>query len=92
MPIPVWVPVPVAASCARILFWSDPLGASTNDYDLYVLNSSGTTIIASSLNTQTAVRIQYESVGTIANGELIVIVKFFRGGKIFAPFQQAVGC
>jgi len=63
------------------LFWSDPLGASTNDYDLYVLNSSGTTIIASSLNTQNGSQDSYESVGTIANGELIVIVKFSGAGR-----------
>jgi len=63
------------------LFWSDPLGASTNDYDLYVLNSSGTTVIASSLNTQNGSQDPYESVGTISNGELIVIVKFSGAGR-----------
>src|SRR2546425_3343776 len=30
------------------LFWSDPLGASTNDYDLFVLDSSGASVAASS--------------------------------------------
>ena len=63
------------------LFWSDPLGTSTNDYDLYVLNSSGTTVIASSLNTQNGSQDPYESVGTIANGELIVIVKYSGAGR-----------
>jgi hypothetical protein len=63
------------------LFWSDPLGASTNDYDLYVLNSSGTTVIASSLNTQNGSQDPYESVGTIASGELLVIVKYSGAGR-----------
>ena len=63
------------------LFWSDPMGASTNDYDLYVLNSSGTTVIASSINTQNGTQDPYESVGTISNGELIVIVKFSGAGR-----------
>ena len=63
------------------LFWSDPLGASTNDYDLYVLDSSGTTVLASSLNPQNGSQDPYESVGTIANGELIVIVKFSGAGR-----------
>jgi hypothetical protein len=63
------------------LFWSDPLGASTNDYDLYVLNSAGNTVIASSLNTQNGSQDPYESVGTITNGELIVIVKYAGAGR-----------
>ena len=63
------------------LFWSDPLSASTNDYDLYVLNSSGTTVIASSLNTQNGSQDPYEEMGTISNGELIVIVKYAGAGR-----------
>ena len=63
------------------LFWADPLGASTNDYDLYVLNSSGNTVIASSRNTQNGSQDPYESVGTIAKGELIVIVKYSGTGR-----------
>ena len=34
------------------LKWSDPLGASANDYDLFVLNSTGTTVLCSSTNVQ----------------------------------------
>lgn len=63
------------------LFWSDPLGASANDYDLYVLNSSGNTVIASSLNTQNGTQDPYEHVEAIANGELIVIVKYAGAGR-----------
>ena len=62
------------------LFWSDPLGASTNDYDLYVLNSGGA-VVASSLNTQNGTQDPYESVGTITSGEFIVIVKYSGAGR-----------
>ena len=34
------------------LRWSDPLGGSGNDYDLYLLNSAGTTIFAAGTNVQ----------------------------------------
>jgi Subtilase family len=35
-----------------MLFWSDPLGASSNDYDLFVLNSTGTAVLEASTNIQ----------------------------------------
>lgn len=34
------------------LFWSDPLGGSGNDYDLYVLDSGGDSILSASTNIQ----------------------------------------
>jgi hypothetical protein len=34
------------------LKWSDPLGGSSNDYDLYVLNAAGTAILAFSASVQ----------------------------------------
>lgn len=34
------------------LFWSDPLGASTNDYDLFIMDSTLTTVIAASTDVQ----------------------------------------
>jgi len=34
------------------LFWSDPIGDSTNDYDLFVLNSAGTAVTFSSTDVQ----------------------------------------
>ena len=57
------------------LFWSDPLGASTNDYDLYVLNSTGTSVLRSSTTTQNGSQDPYESVGALNVGERVVIVK-----------------
>jgi Subtilase family/HYR domain len=61
------------------LFWPDPLGASTNDYDLFVLDSTGTTVVRMSTNPQTGTQDPYESVGSAMNplniGERIVIVQ-----------------
>ena len=34
------------------LYWSDPLGGSSNDYDLFILSADGTAVIASSTNIQ----------------------------------------
>ena len=42
--------------------WSDPLGASNNDYDFFVLNSTGTTIKALSIDTQSGTQDPYEYV------------------------------
>ncbi len=58
------------------LFWSDPLGASSNDYDLYVLDSSGSSVLRSSTNTQNGNDDPYEAVSTLNVGERIVVVKF----------------
>jgi hypothetical protein len=55
------------------LFWSDPLGGSTNDYDLYVVNSSNA-LVRSSTNTQNGSQDPYEQT-TVGNGNKIVIVK-----------------
>jgi subtilisin family serine protease len=44
------------------LKWSDPLGASTNDYDLFILNSTGTTVKGFSASAQTGTQDPYEFV------------------------------
>jgi hypothetical protein len=44
------------------LFWSDALGASANDYDLYVLDSTGA-IVDYSWNAQTGAQDPYEAIG-----------------------------
>lgn len=62
-------------------FWSDPLGASTNDYDIFVLNSTGTNVLASSTNPQNGTQDPYESLGTLTAGELIVILKKSGAGR-----------
>jgi subtilisin-like proprotein convertase family protein len=58
------------------LFWADPLGNSTNDYDVYVLNSSGS-VVSSSTNPQEGPGYDpYESISDLSVGEQIVIVKY----------------
>ena len=57
------------------LFWSDPLGASSNDYDLYITDSVGN-VLRSSTNFQNGHFDPYESVSTLNANERIVIVKF----------------
>ena len=57
------------------LFWSDPLGASTNDYDLYLLDSGGANVLYSSTTTQSGTQDPYEYVTTQNVSNRIVIVK-----------------
>jgi hypothetical protein len=58
------------------LSWSDPLGASSNDYDLFRLNAAGTAVAASSTNIQNGTQDPYEQVGqNITQAAPIVIVK-----------------
>ena len=61
------------------LFWSDPIGQSSNDYDLFILNSTGTTVVTFSSDTQTGAGsdpIEEAYTGTnFPVGSRIVIVK-----------------
>jgi hypothetical protein len=50
------------------LFWSDPLGKSSNNYDLYVTDIF-LSIVASSTNPQTGTQDPYEAIGV--NGDLL---------------------
>ncbi|HVF55668.1 MAG TPA: Calx-beta domain-containing protein [Pyrinomonadaceae bacterium] len=63
-----------------VLFWSDPLGGSSNDYDLYVTNSAGTGIVASSTGGQTGTQDPIEAVAATANvaGNRIYVVRYDR--------------
>ena len=59
------------------LKWSDPLGASSNDYDLFVLDSTGASVLCSSTNLQTGAQDPYEFCGStaIVAGNRIVVAK-----------------
>ena len=57
------------------LTWSDPLGQSTNDYDVYVLDSSGN-VVSSSTDNQSGTTDPYESIDTLIPGQRIVILQF----------------
>ncbi|MGH9367048.1 MAG: S8 family peptidase, partial [Thermoanaerobaculia bacterium] len=66
-----------AAGFGITLHWSDPLGGSGNDYDLFVLDAAGASVVASSTNLQSGTEDPYEQVlsGSVAAGDRIVIVK-----------------
>ena len=56
------------------LFWSDPLGASSNDYDLYIFNAAGTTLLKSSTNTQDGSQDPYEHIDGVPVNALVAVV------------------
>lgn len=61
------------------LKWSDALGASGNDYDLFLLNPAGTTLTAFSAAAQTGTQDPVEimsTASTFAAGSRLVVVKF----------------
>ena len=60
------------------LHWSDPLGHSANDYDLYLLNSAGA-VVSFSQNVQDGTQDPYEILQTPAfggTGLRLAVVKF----------------
>ena len=72
----------VASGNPTNLYWSDPLGGSSNDYDLFRLNATGTTVLAASTNIQSGTQDPYEQISSTqappngaAAGQRIVIVK-----------------
>ncbi len=67
------------------MMWADPLGASNNDYDVYVLNAAGTSILRASDGFQNGTQDPYEAISTLNVGEKIAIVKFMRRGARDAP-------
>lgn len=58
------------------LKWSDPLGGSSNDYDLYVLNSTLTAVIDASTDFQTGTQNPFEFVVAPAAGRRFVVALF----------------
>ncbi len=60
---------------AVLLWWSDPLGNSGNDYDLYLLDSTGSRVVAVSNNIQNGSQDPIETAGSTIAGARIVILK-----------------
>jgi HYR domain/Subtilase family len=67
--------VPDPGGAPISLYWSDPLGASSNDYDLFRLNAAGTLVLGSSTNIQNGTQDPYEQVTQNAASPRLVIVK-----------------
>ena len=63
---------------AYLLKWADPLGASTNDYDLYLLDESLTTVVAASTTVQDGEQDPFERVSGLYgddDGKHLVVVR-----------------
>jgi hypothetical protein len=58
------------------LKWSDPLGLSGNDYDLYVFDGTLSTLIDLSTDSQTGTQDPFEIVGPQAAGSRVVVVLY----------------
>jgi hypothetical protein len=68
------------------LFWADPLGASNNDYDLYVLDSTGATVVAASTNVQNGTQDPAEEIGSTAivnNNQVVVFQNTGAANRFF---------
>ena len=59
------------------LFWADPWGRSSNDYDLFILDSTLSIVKGVSLRDQTGIQDPYEFIGSaaIATGDRVIIAK-----------------
>lgn len=68
------------SSLSLLLHWADPLGASNNDYDLYLLDANGTEVIGASDNLQNGRQDPVEGLvgdaGFNLRGARIVVVKY----------------
>lgn len=68
------------SSLSLLLHWADPLGASNNDYDLYLLDANGTQVIGASDNLQNGTQDPVEGLvgdaGFNLRGARIVVVKY----------------
>jgi hypothetical protein len=70
----------LAADGPVTMQWSDPLGASNNDYDMYILNPAGDTVLGASTDTQDGSMAQdpFEGIGgpAVSAGNLLVVTLF----------------
>ncbi|HEY0782126.1 MAG TPA: S8 family serine peptidase, partial [Thermoanaerobaculia bacterium] len=64
-----------ASSQQVTLQWADPLGAAVDDYDLYLLDSTGTTVVDASTTVQDGTQDPLEEVGRQKYGERILIAR-----------------
>ena len=57
------------------LHWSDPLGGSANDYDIFILSETGEDLFDFSINAQTGTQDPYERMGQAFSGATAPITK-----------------
>ncbi|MDB3923047.1 S8 family serine peptidase, partial [Luminiphilus sp.] len=65
----------VGANGRACLFWSDPLGEASNDYDLLVYDSTLTTLLGGSFGTQNGTQDAGECT-TVETGQRLVIARY----------------
>jgi len=58
-----------------VLHWPDPLGGSTNDYDLFILNPAGSAVVASSTEVQNGTQDPVEGVPAGEVNDRVVVFK-----------------
>ena len=63
------------AGNGAILFWTDPLGASRNDYDLFLLDAGGASVVAASTNVQSGSQDPFEFIPGTSVGQRLVVVR-----------------
>jgi hypothetical protein len=70
---------------AAYLWWADPLGGSSNDYDLYVLSSDGSQVLSASTNVQDGTQDPLEQIndGNVDVGNRLVVSQFFGANRFF---------
>jgi subtilisin-like proprotein convertase family protein len=81
-----------SAGIATVLNWADPQNASTNDYDLYLLDGGGN-VIQASQNFQTGTQSPYERVNTSVFGghNLRLAVVKFKGENKYLSLSSVGG-
>ncbi|MFT3744447.1 MAG: S8 family serine peptidase [Pyrinomonadaceae bacterium] len=66
----------ITGSSSRVasLYWADPLGGSSNDYDLFVMNNTLTAVVDSSTTTQNGTQDPFEVTAnpTTANNRIVI--------------------
>jgi hypothetical protein len=71
----------VSTTSPVTMFWSDPLGGSANDYDMYILDSTGTSIVDASVDIQEGTEDPFEATDGVFAGERVAIVLYAGAGR-----------
>ncbi len=88
--VQVYEPVtPESAGAPVTLYWADPLGASGNDYDMYVFDAAGE-VLAFSQSVQNGDDDPYEILGVPLGGVRLAVVKF-RGANRYLQVSALGG-
>ena len=80
-----------APGAAVALFWSDPAGASSNDYDLFVLDNTLSTVLEASTDVQNGTQDPFEIVGPPSNPNERVVIVRNSGAQTRALFLDTLG-